>query len=96
MDGDSVHGKEYCKCSNTFHGNTSSVQDGASTKCGFKPLGSRRFGNTIDGSQAEYLLVPDAMANLAPIPNGLSDEQVLMCPNIMSTEFSGAESGDAT
>ena len=52
-----------------------------------------RFGNTIDGAQAEYLLVPDAMANLAPVPDGLTDEQVLMCPDIMSTGFSGAESG---
>jgi alcohol dehydrogenase len=33
------------------------------------------------------------MANLAPVPDGLSDEQVLMCPDIMSTGFSGAESG---
>ncbi|RDD61015.1 NAD(P)-dependent alcohol dehydrogenase [Ferruginivarius sediminum] len=68
-------------------------QDGAGTKHGFKPLGGWRFGNTIDGAQAEYLLVPDAMANLAPIPDGLSDEQVLMCPDIMSTGFAGAESG---
>lgn len=68
-------------------------QDGAGTKHGFKPMGGWRFGNTIDGAQAEYLLVPDAMTNLAPIPDGLSDEQVLMCPDIMSTGFSGAESG---
>ncbi len=68
-------------------------QDGAGTKHGFKPLGGWRFGNTIDGAQAEYLLVPDAMTNLAPIPEGLTDEQVLMCPDIMSTGFSGAESG---
>ncbi|HMA14385.1 MAG TPA: NAD(P)-dependent alcohol dehydrogenase, partial [Kiloniellaceae bacterium] len=68
-------------------------QDGAGTRHGFKPLGGWRFGNTIDGAQAEYLLVPDAMANLAPIPDGLDDEQVLMCPDIMSTGFSGAESG---
>ena len=33
------------------------------------------------------------MANLAPVPDGLSDEDVLMCPDIMSTGFSGAESG---
>jgi threonine dehydrogenase-like Zn-dependent dehydrogenase len=33
------------------------------------------------------------MANLAPVPDALSDEQVLMCPDIMSTGFSGAESG---
>jgi alcohol dehydrogenase len=68
-------------------------QDGAGTKHGWKPLGGWRFGNTIDGCQAEYVRVPDAMANLAPVPDGLTDEQVLMCPDIMSTGFSGAESG---
>ncbi|MEO5732593.1 MAG: NAD(P)-dependent alcohol dehydrogenase [Rubrivivax sp.] len=66
-------------------------QDGAGTAHGFKPMGGWKFGNTIDGCQAEYVLVPDAMANLAPVPDGLSDEQVLMCPDIMSTGFSGAE-----
>jgi len=60
---------------------------------GWKAMGGWRFGNTIDGAQAEYLRVPDAMANLAPVPDGLTDEQVLMCPDIMSTGFSGAESG---
>ncbi|PLW69366.1 NAD(P)-dependent alcohol dehydrogenase [Pseudohalioglobus lutimaris] len=69
-------------------------QDGPDNQHGFEPLGGWRFGNTIDGAQAEYLLVPDAMANLAPIPEALSDEQVLMCPDIMSTGFSGAESGN--
>jgi threonine dehydrogenase-like Zn-dependent dehydrogenase len=68
-------------------------QCGAGTAHGWKAMGGWRFGNTIDGAQAEYLLVPDAMANLAPIPAGLTDEQVLMCPDIMSTGFSGAESG---
>ena len=68
-------------------------QDGAGTKHGWKPLGGWRFGNTIDGCQAEYVLVPDATANLSPVPDGLSDEQVLMCPDIMSTGFGGAESG---
>lgn len=66
-------------------------QDGAGTPHGWRAMGGWRFGNTIDGCQAEYLLVPDAMANLAPVPDGLSDEQVLMCPDIMSTGFSGAE-----
>jgi threonine dehydrogenase-like Zn-dependent dehydrogenase len=68
-------------------------QDGAGTPHGYKPLGGWRFGNTIDGCQAEYVLVPDAMANLSPVPDALSDEQVLMCPDIMSTGFAGAESG---
>jgi alcohol dehydrogenase len=69
------------------------AQDGAGTRHGFRAMGGWRFGNTIDGAQAEYLLVPDAMTNLAAVPDGLSDEQVLMCPDIMSTGFSGAESG---
>lgn len=68
-------------------------QCGAGTHHGWKAMGGWRFGNTIDGAQAEYLLVPDAMANLAVVPEGLSDEQVLMCPDILSTGFSGAESG---
>ncbi len=68
-------------------------QDGAGTKYGFKAIGGWKFGNTIDGCQAEYVRVPDAMANLAPIPDELTDEQVLMCPDIMSTGFGGAESG---
>ena len=67
-------------------------QDGAGTPHGFKAMGGWKFGNTIDGCQADYVLVPDAMANLAPIPDALSDEQVLMCPDIMSTGFGGAES----
>ena len=70
-----------------------SSQDGPGERHGFKAMGGWRFGNTIDGAQAEYLLVPDAMVNLAHVPSGLTDEQVLMCPDIMSTGFSGAESG---
>jgi len=69
------------------------AQDGPGTAHGWKAIGGWKFGNTIDGCQAEYVLVHDAMANLAPVPDGLSDEQVLMCPDIMSTGFSGAESG---
>ena len=61
---------------------------------GYKATAGWRFGNLIDGTQAEYVLVPDAQANLAPIPDGLTDEQVLMCPDIMSTGFKGAENAN--
>ena len=66
---------------------------GNHSQCGGKAMGGWRLGNTIDGCQAEYVLIPDARANLAPIPDDLTDEQVLMCPDIMSTGFGGAESG---
>jgi threonine dehydrogenase-like Zn-dependent dehydrogenase len=74
-------------------GQCHSCLDGSLAQCGGKAMGGWRLGNTIDGCQAEYVLIPDAMANLAPIPDQLSDEQVLMCPDIMSTGFGGAESG---
>ena len=66
--------------------------NGTHSQCG-GPLGGWRFGNTINGAWAEYLVVPDARANLAAIPADLSDEEVLMCPDIFSTGLSGAESG---
>jgi threonine dehydrogenase-like Zn-dependent dehydrogenase len=60
---------------------------------GYEALGGWRFGNTINGAQAEYLLVPHAQANLAKIPDELTDEQVVLLADIASTGFSGAESG---
>ncbi len=75
-------------CGQCFH-----CMDGHQAQCGGKAVGGWQFGNTIDGSQAEFLLVPHAQANLTSIPDGLTDEQVLMCPDIMSTGFGGAESG---
>ena len=60
---------------------------------GYEALGGWRFGNTIDGAQAEYLRVPHAQANLAKIPDELTDEQVLLLADIASTGFSGAERG---
>jgi len=71
-----------------------SYLEGACACHGYKATAGWRFGNMIDGTQAEYVLVPDAQANLAPIPDGLSDEQVLMCPDIMSTGFKGAENAN--
>lgn len=60
---------------------------------GYEAIGGWRFGNTINGAQAEYLLVPNAQANLAKIPDGLTDEQVVLLADIASTGFGGAESG---
>lgn len=61
---------------------------------GCEAIGGWRFGNTINGAQAEYLLVPNAQANLAKIPDDLTDEQVVLLADIASTGFSGAESAN--
>lgn len=69
---------------------------GHSSQCGhgegYEALGGWRFGNTLNGAQAEYLRVPYAQANLAKIPDELTDEQVVLLADIASTGFSGAES----
>jgi threonine dehydrogenase-like Zn-dependent dehydrogenase len=62
------------------------------SQCG-GAIGGWRFGNSIDGMQAEYVLVPFAQANLAAIPDRLADEDVLMLADIASTGFAAAESG---
>ena len=67
--------------------------NGVHSQCG-GGIGGWRFGNTINGAWAEYLLVPDARANLAPIPADLADEDVVLCADIFSTGLSGAESGN--
>ena len=58
---------------------------------GCQAIGGWRFGNTIDGAQAEYLLVPYAQANLAKIPDEVTDEQVVLLADIASTGFGGAD-----
>jgi alcohol dehydrogenase len=63
------------------------------SQCG-GPLGGWKFGNTINGAQAQYLLVPHAQANLAKIPDELTDEQVVLLADIASTGISAAERAD--
>ena len=77
------------QCHACLSGNHSQCGHGA----GYEALGGWRFGNTINGAQAEYLLVPNAQANLAKIPDELSDQQVVLLADIASTGFGGAESG---
>src|SRR5262249_58456479 len=48
----------------------------------------------VRGCELESVVVRDAMVSLSPVPAELADEQVLMCPDIMSTGFSGAEIGN--
>jgi alcohol dehydrogenase len=63
------------------------------SQCG-GPIGGWKFGNTIPGAQAEFLIVPNAQANLAKIPDDLRDEQVVLLADIASTGISAAESAD--
>ncbi len=63
---------------------------GFTSQCG-QLLGGWKFANVKDGNLAEYFHVNDARANLAPIPDDLSDEQACYCADMLSTGFMGAE-----
>src|SRR5579884_2097749 len=65
---------------------------GDRSQCG-GALGGWKFGNTLDGVQAEYVLVPNAQANLALVPDALTDEEVVLLADVASTGFSAAENG---
>ncbi len=45
------------------------------------------LGHTIDGTQAEYLRVPFADTSTYEIPDGVSDEKMLMIADILPTGF---------
>src|SRR5690349_2054250 len=57
-------------------------------------IGGWRLGNSIDGVQAEYFRVPYAQANLARIPDDLTDEQCVLLADIASTGISAAETAE--
>jgi threonine dehydrogenase-like Zn-dependent dehydrogenase len=68
-------------------------QRGYTSQCGGM-LGGWKFANAKDGSMAEYFHVNAALANLAPIPDALTDEQAAYCCDMLSTGFVGAEFGN--
>lgn len=50
-----------------------------------------RLGRTWPGTFAEYFALPDADTTLARIPENVTLEQALMCVDVMTTGFTGAE-----
>jgi len=90
LENEYVHGQRVVVGAVTPCGQCFYCLNGAHSQCGGSS-GGWRFGHTIDGSWAEYLLVPHARANLAPIPDGLSDEEVLPVTHVFSSGVAGAD-----
>lgn len=55
------------------------------------PFSGHQLGRTQPGVFSERFFIPDADTTLAHIPDGVSDEQALMCVDVMTTGFTGAE-----
>ncbi len=67
-------------------------QAGHSSQSG-GPLGGWKFSNTKDGVFAEYFHVNEGDANMAKIPDSVSDDAAVYCCDMLSTGFMGAENG---
>ena len=69
------------------------AQDGHPSQSG-GALGGWKFANIKDGTFAEYVHVNEADANLARIPEGVSDHAASYVADMLSTGFMAAEHGE--
>ena len=58
------------------------------------PFSGHQLGRSQPGVFAEQFLIPDADTTLAKIPEGVSVKQALMCVDVVTTGFTGAEHGN--
>lgn len=72
---------------------SAAAQDGHPSQSN-QALGGWKFANVKDGVFAEYVHVNDADANLASIPESVTDEAAVYVTDMMSTGFMGAEKAD--
>ncbi len=55
------------------------------------PFSGHQLGRSQPGVFSQRFLIPDADTTLAKIPQGVSVEQALMCVDVVTTGFTGAE-----
>ncbi|MFC7020009.1 MULTISPECIES: NAD(P)-dependent alcohol dehydrogenase [Haloarcula] len=72
---------------------SAAAQDGHSSQSN-QALGGWKFANVKDGTFAEFVHVNEADANLAHIPESVTDEAAAYVTDMMSTGFMGAENAD--
>lgn len=70
-----------------------SIQEG-NDRHASAPFSGHQLGRSMPGVFAEKFLIPDADTTLAKIPEGISLEQALMCVDVVTTGFTGAEYAD--
>src|SRR5579863_909217 len=68
-------------------------QAGHSSQSG-QALGGWKFANIKDGVFAEYFHVNEADANMARIPDDVTEEKAVYCADMLSTGFAAAENAD--
>ena len=74
---------------------TPNWRDRGVQECNFKhasaPFSGHQLGRRQPGVFSERFLIPDADTTLAKLPEGITLEQALMCVDVVTTGFTGAE-----
>lgn len=77
---------------------TPNWRDRGIQECNFKhasaPFSGHQLGRSQPGVFSERFLIPDADTTLAKIPEGVTIEQALMCVDVVTTGFTGAENAN--
>ncbi|MEE1232928.1 MAG: alcohol dehydrogenase [Phocaeicola sp.] len=79
----------------TFCGDCFFCRHGYVNNCEL-PIGGWSLGCTMDGGQAEYVLVPFAEQGLNRIPDNVTDEEALFVGDVLSTGFWAARISEIT
>lgn len=92
--GDRVMSGSCTPCGTCFY-----CQKNLSSQCigpnhDFSNPGGWRLGNTVDGTHAEYFVMPYPKYNITKIPDNLTDEEVLLLTDIGSTGIAAAENAE--
>jgi alcohol dehydrogenase len=85
-----VAGRHYCVLPASVCGECAMCKMGRIAAC--ENGGS--FGVRQNGCQAEYIRIPDAFSCMLPVPDGITDEQIILLGDMLATAWFGIVQAD--
>ena len=80
-----VIGRRYCVLPASFCGECEMCKQGRIAAC----VNGGTYGVRQDGCQAEYIRIPDAFSCMIPVPDGVSDSQIVLLGDMLATAWFG-------
>jgi threonine dehydrogenase-like Zn-dependent dehydrogenase len=88
-----VPGGRYLAAMYVVCGRCADCQRGQHPSCPSFAMFGSPSGATLQGGQAEYVRVPIAEMTLTPVPDSVTDEQILPVGDILATAYDGVRGG---
>ncbi len=87
---DIVIGKHYCVLPASFCGECDFCKAGNIAGC----VNGGTYGVMQNGCQAEYVRIPDSHSGMLPIPEGMTDKQIVLLGDMLATAWFGIENAN--